>query len=84
MCLHQGINGYQAYMEAFHYFKMAASGGHPRAHYMVGCYYAMGIAGLTSEDEAAKHFKIAADEGVSDAAYNYAVCLLEGKGTEKS
>lgn len=43
------------------------------------------IKSSTSSDErAADHFKIAADQGVAEAQYNYSVCLLNAKGVKKS
>jgi TPR repeat protein len=51
---------------------------------MLGCYFAFGWHPYPSEEQAAAHFKRAADQGHAEAQYNYSVCLLEGKGIETS
>ena len=51
---------------------------------MVGCYFAMGLLSISDETQAAHHFQLAADGGIVDAQYNLGVCLLNGKGLEKS
>ena len=84
VCLHEGLGGYQAHMEAFYYFKKAADGGHDRAHYMLGCYFAMGLAPYESKEEGIEHFRIAAEAGVADAQYNYGVYLLEEKRADEA
>ena len=83
VCLHEGLGGYRAHMEAFYYFKKAADGGHMLAHYMLGCYFAMGLAPYESKEEGIEHFRIASEAGVVDAQYNYGVYLLKEKRAEK-
>lgn len=84
ICLHEGLGGYQAHMEAFFYFKKAADSGHMQAHYMLGYYYVSGIAPYDDREAGIEHFRIAAESGHADAQYNYGVCLLEERQEEEA
>ena len=80
ICLHQGTGS----EEAYHYFQLAAKQGHPRAYYLLGCYFAFGFLFPPSETEALHYFRLAADGGIVEAQYNLAIFLLHEKETEKA
>ncbi len=47
-------------------------------------YYAKYLADHNSPDEAARYFKLAADQDHAKAQFNYGICLTNGSGVEKN
>lgn len=47
-------------------------------------YYAKYLADLNSPDEAARYFKLAADQDHAKAQFNYGICLTNGSGVGKN
>ncbi|HEY4366779.1 MAG TPA: tetratricopeptide repeat protein [Steroidobacteraceae bacterium] len=70
-------------VEAFHWFRQAASSGHLMAINMVGRCYEKGWGVAADRDAATRCYQIAAEDGLDWGMYNYAGALGLGAGVPK-